>query len=263
MINYIRKFEVINIMKKHLIALLLLVTFSLAGCGNTTPTGNSGGDNNQSSGDPVNSGKEEDPKPEDPKPEDPENKTTASFTLNFNADYVIRSNSESSEFKDALLSYINHDSEIAESIVIKDYLNIYGKKATDTKKFMVGSANKNGELVINFKTKLVSLDIKAQAQYSAFQRTWADYDDEGKEKPQGYIIANENTANKLTVNGVDWDLNYGHYGETTYQSQQESDANLPPMVDKSFEINSKSLSLKGLAGERVFIYQMTFTYVVE
>lgn len=196
-------------------------------------------------------------------PQTPQGEEYETYILNFNSSYVARSNSESSGFKAAMLSYINHDADIASEVTInaENYINIYGKSDSDVKRLILGSATKDGEMIISFKTKLVSLKIEAQAQYSSYNRTWDEYDDEGQLKPKGYIINNDNTANKVYINGSAWNLNYGNYGEVVYQSQSDLDSHLPEIKTNEFQINSNSLSLKGFAKERACIYKLEFKVV--
>ena len=194
------------------------------------------------------------------KPEPPEPQyETITYTLDFNSSWVSRSNTESSGFLDSLKSYVNHDTEILQSVTNNGYANIYGKGNDDINRLIVGSATQNGELVFTFIEQLVSLTINGQAQYSSFRRNWVEYDDNLEEKPQGYILNNDNTANILTVNGAKWDITE-KVGETVYQTQEELDAAIPEHRTKTFDIKSNTLSLKGLAAQRVQIYSLSFTF---
>ena len=226
-------------MKKHLLSLLTLSTFVLVGCG-TVATNN--------------------------EEKTPETVETETYTLDFNSDFVAKGNSGNGpnaeklreDFNATLLTYFNHDKEIVESLNTTGYVQIYSKNESDTKKLMVGDTNENGAINLTFKTKLVSVKVYAQAQYSEYDRYWPAWDEEtGEELEQGYVVINKNIANKISVNDQEWDLGFGHYGETVYKSQEE--AIIPQIIDKTFEINSKSLTISGKAGERTFIHKLEMT----
>ena len=257
-------------MKKHLLPLLILSAFVLVGC-NTPANTNNEEKPGEVVEDPDKPGEKEEPDtpetpdvpdtpdtpdvpdtPETPEipevPEDPWTGETVSYTLDFNSSYVKtgNNNGDSTVFDNTIKSYFNHESEIVANVTTKGYVQVFDVEEESMKAMLIGSKKQDGEINITFTTNLVSVKIYGQAQFSFFERTWGNN--------QGFVLTNENTTNKITVNTQAWELEQDDEYEHVFQNKE--DVVFPPIVEKDFTINSNALTISGEAYERMYIHKI-------
>lgn len=237
-----------NMMKKLLI--LLLIPFIFTSCSNQNT--NSSGSNNDpvEPGEPGEPSDPEDPivdpgEPSDPKdpsepgeptepgePEEPEVKTFK-YTVDFEADYINTTATDSSKFSEVMIANFNHTDDVLESVDFEGYAQINTLGVTA---LLVSSAKKDGVLTFNFLKDLVSITITASPY-----KKYIDYN-------QSYSI---DDSPLLMVNKEEWAF------------ENATETKDPDRVNKSFKINSKTLKVEGTAGRRVFIHTLEMEFVDE
>lgn len=163
---------------------------------------------------------------------------TKTYTIDMNERTHGTGNSDGVEhFCTVLQGYFNQEANLLDSISADGYSQINTftfANGSDLRTLICGSNKKDGTLVLNFTQTLVSMKIIAQTYYSSYMDTWTD-----PEHPKEICNSDQNA--NITVNDELWNMTATATGE------------VPLIENKTFTLNSKSISLKGVAGHRTMI----------
>lgn len=165
-------------------------------------------------------------------------KEYVTYTININDSYVTPCDSNNiSQCQDTFKTFINHDTTIVDNVTVNGFIQINNK---NNMKYLSLSSTKNeGNLSLTFVKPLVSFAINASCYYSSYSYGGQDY------------ITIENTS-KMMINETEWDLSIDPNVIDTITE--------PEKIERTFDINSTTLSLGSNAGERVMIYSLSFIF---
>ena len=188
---------------------------------------------------------EVDPTPEDPdpEPEDPEPEPTINYvkyTIDFENCGVTTNNDNASKYEEAMKSIFNDEDTILTSVTATGYCQINDFSGITA--FTVCSASSDGSTTFTFAKELSSVKIVASPYKKFYEQTWGD------NPGTKYSIDEDPT---LIVNDEEWLLD-----EASETKEYEK-------VDNTFEVSGKTLTLSGLASQRVFVCSLELEFIDE